>query len=133
MGESEALGGMQISPALLRYPSVPLPVFFNPFIPADWRRGGEHSCFPVGLSCIRGWGQGRGTSASVSAAVAAVALIRDWPSKPVSCIVHQRRSASQPESQMIPSTCKAFFFFFFLTFNLLFLTLCFNSASPTHL
>lgn len=95
---------MQISPALLRYPSVPLPLFFNPFIPAEWRRGGEHSCFPVGLSCVRGWGQGRGTS--VSAAVAAVALIRDWPSKPVSCIVHQRRSASQPESQMIPSTCK---------------------------
>lgn len=93
------------TPALLRYPSVPLPVFLNPFIPADWRRGGEHSCFPVGLSCVRGWGQGRGTSASVSAAVA---LIRDWPSKPVSCIVHQRRSASQPESQMIPSTCKAF-------------------------
>lgn len=109
MGESEALGGMQISPALLRYPSVPLPVFFNPFIPADWRRGGEHSCFPVGLSCVRGWGQGRGTSAPVTAAVAAVALIRDWPSKTVSCIVHQRRSASQPESQMIPSTCKAFF------------------------
>lgn len=57
MGESEALGGIQISPALLRYPSVPLPVFFNPFIPADWRRGGEHSCFPVGLSCVRGWGK----------------------------------------------------------------------------
>lgn len=46
-----------IFPALLRYPSVPLPVFFNPFIPADWRRGGEHSCFPVGLSCVRGWGK----------------------------------------------------------------------------
>lgn len=107
MGESEALGGMQISLALLRYPSVPLPVFFNPFIPVDWRRGGEHSCFPVGLSCVRGWGQGRGSSACVTAAAAA-ALIRDWPSKPVSCIVHQRRSASQPESQMIPSTCKAF-------------------------
>lgn len=58
---------------------------------------------------VRGWGQGRGTSASVSAAAAALALIRDWPSKPVSCIVHQKRSASQPESQMIPSTCKAFF------------------------
>lgn len=42
--------------ALLRYPSVPLPVFFNPFIPADWRRGGEHSCFNVDLNSSQGMG-----------------------------------------------------------------------------
>ncbi|KAK5935978.1 hypothetical protein CgunFtcFv8_021285 [Champsocephalus gunnari] len=39
IGGYEALGGMQISPALLRYPSVPLPVLSNPLIPPDRRRG----------------------------------------------------------------------------------------------
>lgn len=43
IGGSEALGGMQISPALLRYPSVPLPVLFNPLIPPDWRKEEENT------------------------------------------------------------------------------------------
>lgn len=68
IGGSEALGGMQISPALLRYPSVPLPVLSNPFIPPDWRRGGrggEHSCwfvasFPRALAVSREGGKGKG-------------------------------------------------------------------------
>lgn len=61
IGGSEALGGMQISPALLRYPSVPLPVLSNPFIPPDWRREGregEHSCWFV--ASFKGGGKGRG-------------------------------------------------------------------------
>lgn len=95
IGGSEALGGMQISPALLRYPSVPLPVLFNPLIPPDWRRE-EHSCwfvasFPWAPAVSRESGEG--------------GLIRGWASRPMSCTVHQRRSASQPESQMTPSTC----------------------------
>ena len=68
IGGSEALGGMQISPALLRYPSVPLPVLSNPLIPPDWRRGGrggEHSCwfvasFPWAQAVSREGGEGRG-------------------------------------------------------------------------
>lgn len=50
IGGSEALGAMQISPALLRYPSVPLPVLFNPLIPPDWMGGGGvggHICWFV--------------------------------------------------------------------------------------
>lgn len=39
------------------------------------------------------------------AVAAAAALIRGWALRSVSCTVHQRRSASQPESQMTPSTC----------------------------
>lgn len=62
IGGSEALGGMQISPALLRYPSVPLPVLSNPLIPPDWRRGGrggEHSCW-FAASFPWGWRSGGG-------------------------------------------------------------------------
>lgn len=79
---SEALGGMQISPALLKSPSqilLPLPVLCNPLIPPDWRRGGrgaEHSChfvasFPWAQAVSRDGGKGRG----------AVVLIRDWASR----------------------------------------------------
>jgi len=110
IGGSEAFGGMQISPAFLWYPSVPLPVLYNPLIPPDWRRGGrqgEHSCWFVASRgpwlCQgkekRRWGHG--------GSAAAVALIRGWASRPMSCTVHQRRSASQPESQMTQSTCTA--------------------------
>ena len=109
IGGSEALGGMQISPALLRYPSVPLPVLSNPLIPPDWRRGGRGgeqllvSCLlPVGTGCVEARGEGGGYRTA-----AAVALIRGWASRPMSYTVHQRRSASQPESQMTPSTCTA--------------------------
>lgn len=45
IGGSEVLGAIQISQALLKYPSVPLPVLSNPLIPPDWRRGGEYSCW----------------------------------------------------------------------------------------
>lgn len=108
IGGSEALEGMQISPALLRYPSVPLPVLSNPFIPPDWSRGGrggEHSCqfvasIPWAQAVSRDGGRAGGTAA-------AFALIRGWASRSMSCTVHQRRSASQPESQMTPSTCRA--------------------------
>lgn len=67
IGGSEALEGMQISPAVLRYPSVPLPVISNPFIPPDWSRGGrrgEHSCQFVapspGPKLCQGTGEGQG-------------------------------------------------------------------------
>lgn len=51
----------------------------------------------------------QGTGGRAGGTAAAVALIRGWASRPMSCTVHQRRSASQPESQMTPSTCKALF------------------------
>lgn len=65
IGGSEAIGGMQISPALLRYPSVLLPVLSNPLIPPDWRRGGEHSCrfvasFPWAQAVSKEGGKGGG-------------------------------------------------------------------------
>lgn len=91
------------------------------------RRAQLLSCGP---ELCQGMGQGRGTGASITAAGAAVALIRDWPSKPVSCIVHQRRSASQPESQMIQAHAKLLKK---KAFTLLSLPSSFNSASPTHL
>lgn len=106
IGSSEVLEGMQICPALLGYPSVPLPVLPNPLIPPDWRRGGgEHSCWssiPWALSVLEG-GEGVGVGGAEGSAV----LIRSQSSRSVSCTVHQRRSGSQPESQMTPSTCTA--------------------------
>lgn len=51
------------------------------------------------LLCQGRRGRGRGT-------VAAAALIRGEASRPMSCTVHQKRSANQPESQMTPSTCR---------------------------
>lgn len=54
--------------------------------------------FPWALAVSREGGKGGGI-------VAAVALIRGWASRPMSCTVHQRRSANQPESQMTPKTC----------------------------